>query len=84
MADTRKRNLSWLLLAVALGTIVLPVAVYFTGVTVLGPYANGGLPQFMGDFLADLVHLRRAAVAIALGPAVMVALFAAFIGAFRR
>jgi hypothetical protein len=80
----KKRSLAWLAAAIVLGVIVLPIAVYFTGARVLGPYANGGLGQFMTDFLADLLRLRGPAVALAAGPAVIAALGLAFVSAFRR
>lgn len=68
------RNGAWLVGAVLFGALVLPALVYFTGITVLGPYAGGGLGGFYGAFLADLVHLRWYAWALALGPLAAVAI----------
>ena len=82
--STSNKWLAWLLAAVLAGVVGLPIAVYFTGASVLGPYANGGLGQFMVDFLADLLRLRGPAVALALGPAVILALGFLLVSAIRR
>ena len=31
--------------------LVLPLLVYFTGITILGPYAHGGVTAFVADFV---------------------------------
>jgi hypothetical protein len=69
------RHGAWLAAAAAFGTLVLPALVYFTGITVLGPYAAGGLGTFYADFLTDLARLRWHAWALALGPLAVVAIW---------
>ena len=43
------------------------------GNATLGPYAGGGLGQFLIDYLADLARLRAGAWTLLLGPVVVVA-----------
>jgi hypothetical protein len=64
-----KRDLYWILSALFFGVLVLPFFVYYTGVSALGPYVNGGPFDFLGDFLRDLGRARGAAWTLALGPA---------------
>lgn len=61
-----------LLLALLVGLIVLPIAVYYTGHEVLGPYADGGLLRFWGDFFVGLGHGGLPWWFLALGPYVLV------------
>jgi len=70
---TFRRDATWLLAALLFGLLALPVLVYLTGLTILGPYAHGGLPAFLSDFLADLVRLRWFSWSLVLGPLVIVA-----------
>jgi hypothetical protein len=67
-----RRQGAWLVAAAAVGTIVLPALVYFTGVATLGSYSGGGLGAFYRDFLTDLARLRWHAWALAVGPLVLV------------
>lgn len=67
------RDAAWLLGALLLGLLVLPLLVYLTGITVLGPYAHGGAGAFLKDFFADLARLRWFSWALALGPVAVVA-----------
>lgn len=67
-----RRDSTWMILALLFGALVLPCLVYYTGVMTLGPYSQGGLPSFYGDFLAGLVRLRWSAWALLLGPAAVV------------
>lgn len=50
------RELLWLLACLIVGVTLLPIAVYYTGVRVLGPYTGGGLWSFWGDFFRGLGH----------------------------
>jgi hypothetical protein len=67
-----KRHLAWILTALVFGALVLPFLVYYTGLAVIGPYANGGPLQFLGDCLADFARLRPGAWLLLLGPATLV------------
>ena len=66
------RNLLWPAAALLFAATVLPFLVYYTGTQTLGPYANGGPLQFVGDFYASLAHLRSAAWTLLLGPVALV------------
>jgi len=74
-----RRDGIWLCAALVFGALVLPWLVYFTGITLLGPYAHGGPGAFVGDFLADLARLRWFSWALALGPLAVVAIWRAFL-----
>lgn len=74
---TFNRDALWLLAALLFGVLALPVLVYFTGITILGPYANGGPGAFVSDFLAGLFRLRWFSLALALGPLAIVAIWRA-------
>ena len=67
-----RRAAPLLLLALLVGLIVLPIAVYYTGHEVLGPYADGGLLRFWGDFFVGLGHGGLPWWFLALGPYVLV------------
>ena len=69
------RDITWLLIALLAGSLVLPLLVYFTGISVLGPYAKGGPGAFMADFFSDLAQLRWFSWSLALGPLVIVAIW---------
>jgi hypothetical protein len=68
-----KRHVAWIIAAVAFAACVLPLLVYYTGVFTLGPYARGGPWRFVGDYYADLLHLRAGAWVLLLGPVALVA-----------
>lgn len=72
------RNGVWIIGAILFGTLVLPALVYFTGITILGAYAGGGLAGFYRALLADLVHVRWYAWTVALGPLAAVAIWRLF------
>jgi hypothetical protein len=76
---TFNRDGPWLVAALLFGALALPLLVYFTGITVLGPYAHGGAGAFLADFLADLARLRWFSWALALGPLAAVAIWRAFL-----
>lgn len=67
-----KRDAAWLAVSAVFALAVLPVLVYYTGTATLGPYSNGGLRTFVGDYLADLARLRPAAWMLLLGPVALV------------
>jgi hypothetical protein len=69
---TFNRDGPWLVAALLFGALALPLLVYFTGITVLGPYAHGGAG-------ADLARLRWFSWALALGPLAAVAIWRAFL-----
>jgi len=71
------RDFLWLLVALLVGVLVLPVLVYVTGTSILGPYAKGGPGAFLSDFLGGLAHLRWSSWSLALGPLVIVAIWRA-------
>jgi thiamine transporter ThiT len=75
LAMALSRDVAWLLIALLVGVLVLPLLVYFTGISILGPYAKGGPGAFMSDFVGDLAHLRWFSWSLALGPLVIVALW---------
>lgn len=68
-AQSRLAREGWLLLTMlGLGLLALPPAVYFTGLEVLGPYQNGGLFRFWGDFFLGLTRGDLPWWLLALGP----------------
>lgn len=68
-----KRHLAWVAAAAVIATVALPVAVFYTGTATLGPYARGGLGEFLADYVADLARLRTGAWLLLLGPVALVA-----------
>jgi len=67
-----KRHLAWVGVVAVIAAVTLPVAVFYTGTATLGPYARGGLGQFVADYLADLARLRTGAWVLLLGPVALV------------
>lgn len=67
-----RHHIRWLLAALVFGAAILPYLVYATGVATLGPYSGGGPGDFYVAFAADLAQRRPAALALLLGPAVLV------------
>ncbi|MGE0582431.1 MAG: hypothetical protein AB7P31_09935 [Steroidobacteraceae bacterium] len=61
-----------LLVALLIGLVMLPVAIYYTGHEVLGPYLRGGLLRFWGDYFAGLAHGGLPWWLLALGPYALV------------
>jgi hypothetical protein len=68
-----KRHVAWVAMVAVVAAVALPVAVFYTGTATLGPYAGGGLAQFMADYVADLARLRAGAWVLLLGPVALVA-----------
>jgi hypothetical protein len=67
-----RHHIRWVMAALVFGAAILPFLVYATGVRTLGPYSGGGPGAFYRAFAADLAQLRPAALALLLGPAVLV------------
>jgi hypothetical protein len=65
--------LAWIVAVGLLAAVALPVLVFHTGTATLGPYAGGGLGDFLADYLGDLARLRAGAWTLLLGPVVLVA-----------
>jgi hypothetical protein len=72
MSYALRRDATWVGVAITLGLLVLPPVVYATGVKTLGPYANGGLGAFLGDYYVSLAKLQPAAWLLAAGPPIVV------------
>jgi hypothetical protein len=68
-----KRHAAWFIAALVFAACLLPLLVYYTGEFTLGPYARGGPWRFVGDYYADLLHLRGSAWVLLLGPVALVA-----------
>jgi hypothetical protein len=68
-----KGHVSWVVTIGIVAAITLPVLVFYTGQATLGPYAGGGLGDFLADYLADLARLRAGAWTLLLGPVALVA-----------
>jgi len=66
------RHVAWIVVAALFAALALPPLVYYTGTATLGPYANGGLSQFLAQFWADVLSLRMNAWILLLGPVVLV------------
>jgi hypothetical protein len=67
-----RRHVAWVVAAAVFSAAALPALVFYTGTATLGPYAGGGLREFMADYLADLVRARPGAWTLLLGPVVLV------------
>jgi hypothetical protein len=67
-----KRNLAWIVAALAFAALVLPFLVYYTGTRTLGAYGGGGPLDFVAGFYADLARLGGAAWLLLLGPVCLV------------
>lgn len=65
-------HVTWVVTIAVVAAVTLPVLVFYTGQATLGPYAGGGLGDFLGDYLADLARLRPGAWTLLLGPVAMV------------
>lgn len=74
-----KRHVAWLVVAAVFAIVALPVLVFYTGTTTLGPYVHGGLGAFLADYLADLARLSPGAWVLLLGPVALVAAWRAIV-----
>jgi hypothetical protein len=72
MTTRAKRELIWVLVALAAGLVGMPLLVYGTGLWTLGPYSRGGAARFLGDFLQGVARLEWQALALALPPIALV------------
>jgi hypothetical protein len=79
MAWSWRRDAAWVAAAAAGGFFVLPPIVYATGRQTLGAYADGGLGGFLGNFYTGLGALEAAPWALAVGPAIVVAMWRAML-----
>jgi hypothetical protein len=55
-------------LCLLIGAVLMPIAIYALGHTLLGAYAHGGFFSYFGDFWLRLVTLTPAFWLVALGP----------------
>jgi len=81
------RELIWLAVAVFAGLALVPAAAYFTGLRLLGPYSEGGLANFFGAFIADLLRMRLHTWTLVLGPILVTVIWRllnALLGGNRR
>lgn len=60
-----------LLASLVVGVVLLPIAVYWTGVKILGPYTGGGFWAYWGDFFRGLAHGEWSWWLLAAGPYVL-------------
>src|SRR5512134_3992503 len=66
-------HVRWVVAVGVAAAVALPVMVFYTGQATLGPYAGGGLGDFVAAYLADLARLRAGAWTLLLGPVALVA-----------
>jgi hypothetical protein len=66
------RHIAWIIAAALFAALALPVLVYYTGTATLGPYENGGLSRFLGQFWSDVLGLHLSAWTLLLGPVALV------------
>ena len=55
------------------GALVMPFLIYAGGAATLGPY-EGGLMPFLGKLYGDIAHGAAGAIALVLGPYVLLTL----------
>jgi hypothetical protein len=68
MSTRAKREMLWVLVALAAGLVGMPLLVYATGRWTLGPYSHGGAATFLADFLRSVARLEWQALALAVAP----------------
>jgi hypothetical protein len=66
-------HVTWVVAVAVVAAVALPVLVFYTGQATLGPYAGGGLGDFVADYFDDLAGLRAGAWTLLLGPVALVA-----------
>lgn len=81
---TLNREARVLLGALIFGAVGLPLLVWLSGRTLLGPYANGGMFAILGDFFALLQSGSIAAWVLLLGPYVLLGLLRIAAALFRK
>jgi len=86
--DTRKiikRELSLLVGLLLTGLIAIPIAVYWVGQQIVGPYeGSGGLMDLIGQIFGDLWSLRLSAWSLVLSPYLIVQCLRAAAYIYRR
>jgi hypothetical protein len=65
---TVRRELLWMLIALAVGVLLLPPLIWLVGSRVFGPYAGGGSRELVGHFFTGLGQGQAALWLVALGP----------------
>ena len=78
MRSQIKYELALAVVMLVIGLVPVPIAVYFVGQAVVGPYeGDGGLIGLIGQIGADLLRLRLAAWTLVLSPYLIVQLLRA-------
>ena len=65
---TVRREFLWILIALALGVILLPPLIWLVGSRVFGPYAAGNTRDLVDHFFRGLGQGQKAFWIVALGP----------------
>jgi len=84
LLTTLNREARVLFGALIFGAVGLPLLVWLSGRTLLGPYANGGMFAILGDFFALLQTGSIAAWILLLGPYVLLGLLRVAAALFRK
>jgi hypothetical protein len=66
-----RRDVLYVICALAFGVVALPFIVYYAGAASLGAY-EGGAAAFLGKLYGDVLHGAPGALALLLGPAALV------------
>ncbi len=69
---TVRREFLWILIALAVGLILLPPLIWLVGSQVFGPYAAGGTRDLVDHFFRGLGQGHKAFWIVALGPYLMI------------
>jgi hypothetical protein len=72
MSNGIKRELIWVLVALFIGLVVLPLLVYATGTLTLGEYSRGGGGRFLADYLRSLARLEWQALVLTAAPITLI------------
>jgi hypothetical protein len=84
-----RRELIFLGIALVVGFILIPLAIWLVGNRILGPYTHGldptasGPMRLLGDFYEGLTHGSVIFWCVALGPILLISLFRLFWGVIR-
>ena len=83
-----RRELIVLGVALVFGLLLVPLAIWFAGNRVLGPYAHGdnqhaGPWALLQDFFVGLGHGSSVFWAVALGPLILILLVRGFVWGFK-
>jgi len=77
-------HLRRLFIALGIGALLLPLAVWLVGWTLLGPYANGSMLALWSDFAVLLAEGSVAAWILLLSPATLYVLTLGLLSLYRR